>query len=108
MAIRIGGRRRHASRIVRPGTSRHNGWVAAEDTMLSQHSYDRRRVIGGLAAAALAAGLRPASAQDNRLVIPTYGGRYERFWREVLIPPFEQRTGVHTVLDIGLGANFAA
>src|SRR5262245_4293587 len=81
--------------------------MAAEETMPSQHSYDRRRVIAGLAATALAAGLRPALAQAGRLVIPTYGGRYERFWREVLIPPFQQKTGIQTVLDIGLGANFA-
>jgi len=81
--------------------------MTGEGTMQRGHGYDRRRFIVGLAAAALSSGVRPASAQDDRLVIPTYGGRYERFWREVLIPPFEQKTGVHTVLDIGLGANFA-
>jgi len=75
--------------------------------MQSKQGHDRRQFLGGLMATALAAGLRPASAQDNRLVVPTYGGRYERFWRDVLIPPFEQTTGVKTVLDIGLGANFA-
>src|SRR5262249_61010053 len=75
--------------------------------MQSNQGHDRRQFFGGLAATVLAAGLRPASAQDNRLVVPTYGGRYERFWRDVLIPPFEQKTGVKTVLDIGLGANFA-
>ena len=75
--------------------------------MQSKGGYDRRGFIGRLATAVLAAGFRPALAQDNRLVVPTYGGRYERFWREVLIPPFERKTGVQTVLDIGLGANFA-
>src|SRR5262249_18408122 len=74
--------------------------------MQSNQDYDRRQFFGGLAAV-LAAGLRPASAQDNRLVVPTYGGRYERFWRDVLIPPFGQKTGLKTVLDIGLAANFA-
>src|SRR5262252_4692317 len=75
--------------------------------MQSKQGHDRRQFLGGLMATALAAGLRPASAQDNRLVIPTYGGRYERFWRDVLIPPFEKKSGMQTVLDIGLGANFA-
>ena len=68
---------------------------------------NRRQLIGSLGAAGLLAGLRRVQAQGNRLVIPTYGGRYERFWREVLIPPFQQKTGIQTVLDIGLGANFA-
>lgn len=75
--------------------------------MLIKHGYDRRQFVGALAATAVAAGVRPGSAQDDLLVIPTYGGRYERFWREVLISPFEQKTGVRTVFDIGLGANFA-
>ena len=75
--------------------------------MHSKREWTRRRLTAALAAAGVAAGLRPAFAQDNRLVVPTYGGRYERFWREVLIPPFEKKSGVQTVLDIGLGANFA-
>jgi putative spermidine/putrescine transport system substrate-binding protein len=69
---------------------------------------DRRQLMGWLGAAGLMAGVGGAHAQGGRLVIPTYGGRYERFWREVLIPPFHQKTGIETVLDIGLGANFAA
>jgi len=68
---------------------------------------DRRQLVGWLGAAGVMAGLDRVHAQGDRLVIPTYGGRYERFWREVLIPPFQQKTGIQTVLDIGLGANFA-
>src|SRR5262249_56299548 len=66
-----------------------------------------RRCPAALAATGVATGLRCAVAQNNRLFIPTYGGRYERFWRDVLVPPFEKKSGVQTVLDIGLGANFA-
>jgi len=68
----------------------------------------RRQLMSWLGAAGLMAGIGGGRAQGGRLVIPTYGGRYERFWREVLIPPFQQKTGIETVLDIGLGANFAA
>ena len=69
---------------------------------------NRRQLMSWLGAAGLMAGIGGGRAQGGRLVIPTYGGRYERFWREVLIPPFQQKTGIETVLDIGLGANFAA
>jgi putative spermidine/putrescine transport system substrate-binding protein len=75
--------------------------------MLKDGECNRRQLMSWLGAASLMAGVGGVHAQGNRLVIPTYGGRYERFWREVLIPPFQQRTGIQTVLDIGLGANFA-
>jgi putative spermidine/putrescine transport system substrate-binding protein len=75
--------------------------------MQSNRGWTRRRFTAAFAAAGVATGFPPAFAQDNRLVVPTYGGRYERFWREVLIPPFEKKSGVQTVLDIGIGANFA-
>ena len=80
--------------------------------MNDEHGCDRRQFIGGFGAAGLVAGLLgslgPVYAQGNRLVVTIYGGRYERFWREVLLPPFQQKTGIATVLDVGLGANFAA
>src|SRR5262249_23749640 len=75
--------------------------------MQRNHHWTRRRFSAAPAATRVATGLHSAVAQNNRLVVPTYGGRYERFWREVLIPPFEKKSGVQTVLDIGLGANFA-
>src|SRR5262245_30142668 len=75
--------------------------------MQRNHHWTRRWFSAALAATGVATGLRCAVAQNNRLVIPTYGGRYERFWRDVLVPPFEKKSGVQTVLDIGLGANFA-
>jgi putative spermidine/putrescine transport system substrate-binding protein len=76
--------------------------------MNTERGYDRRQLMGWLGAAGLMASLGPVHAQGSRLVVPIYGGRYERFWREVLLPPFGQRTGIATVLDVGLGANFAA
>jgi putative spermidine/putrescine transport system substrate-binding protein len=72
-------------------------------------SFDRRQVLGSLGASAAMAGwggLNTASAAGN-LVVVTYGGRYERFWRDQLLPPFQQKTGTQAVLDIGLGATFA-
>jgi putative spermidine/putrescine transport system substrate-binding protein len=70
----------------------------------------RRRVVGALGAVGSLIALAPVrgAAAAERLVIPTYGGRYEKFWREQLLPPFEAKAGTPTVLDIGLGANFAA
>jgi putative spermidine/putrescine transport system substrate-binding protein len=42
------------------------------------------------------------------LVINTYGGRWEKFWRTDLIPAFEKISGVKPTLDVGLGKNFIA
>src|SRR5262249_57582807 len=83
----------------------------ATSTKAGSMTLHRRDVIRGLAAATTLGVLsshRSAWAQERRLVVPTYGGRYEKFWREVLWPPFQQRTGQQGVFDIGVGANFAA
>lgn len=77
---------------------------------------NRRQILraGGALGAIAAAGSLPAmlaptvAAAAGQLVITSYGGRYERFWREVLLPPFEQETGTQSVVDIGLGVNWAA
>src|SRR5215468_5397145 len=83
----------------------------ATSTKAGPMTLRRRDVIRGLAAATtfgVRLSHRSAWAQERRLVVPTYGGRYEKFWREVLWPPFQQRMGQQGVFDIGLGANFAA
>jgi putative spermidine/putrescine transport system substrate-binding protein len=70
----------------------------------------RRRAVAGLSAAGVLTGFgwgRRADA-SGQLIVTTYGGRYEKFWREQLVPPFQEKTGSRVVLDIGLGANFAA
>lgn len=42
-------------------------------------------------------------AQAEKLVITTYGGSWEKFWRDTLIPGFASETGIDPQLDIGLG-----
>ncbi|MGH8702005.1 MAG: ABC transporter substrate-binding protein [Burkholderiales bacterium] len=74
-------------------------------------SVSRREVLRALGATGAFAALSQyglVRAQERRLVIPTYGGRYEKFWREVLLPPFQQNTGLQPVLDIGVAGTFAA
>lgn len=74
-------------------------------------SFDRRQLILSGAALAGASSLgmpTPASAQQAKLVINTYGGRWEKFWRGALIPPFTKATGIDPTLDVGLGKNFVA
>lgn len=77
---------------------------------------NRRQFLraGSALGALVAAGGLPAlmtptiAAAAGQLVITSYGGRYERFWREVLLPPFEQASGTESVVDVGLGVNWAA
>jgi len=71
-------------------------------------NFNRRQVVGSLAATGAMAGLGKfdlAFAAGN-LVITIYGGRYEKFWNEQLLPTFRQKTGTQTVLDIGIGSTF--
>jgi len=67
----------------------------------------RRDVLSyGLALAAL--GLPYAPALAASLVVNTYGGRWEKFWRTDLLPAFEGLSGIKPTLDVGLGRNFLA
>ena len=71
----------------------------------------RRDLLRALGAAGVFAALgqhRVVTAEERRLVIPIYGGRYEKFWREVIVPPFQQKTGIQPVFDIGFAGTFAA
>lgn len=45
-------------------------------------------------------------AQAETLVITTYGGSWEKFWRDILIPAFTKETGIDPTLDIGLGRTY--
>lgn len=47
-------------------------------------------------------------AQAQSLVITTYGGSWEKFWRDTLIPAFTEESGVTPQLDIGLGSQYTA
>ena len=70
----------------------------------------RRRVIGGSLgfAAAMSMGLPVARAAASELVVPSYGGRWGKFWSQQILPGFEKATGISPRHDVGLGKNFVA
>jgi putative spermidine/putrescine transport system substrate-binding protein len=60
-------------------------------------------------AASLATLAGPAAAQSGPpLVINTYGGRWEQFWRSALVPRVQSASGRPVRLDIGTGAAWIA
>ena len=68
----------------------------------------RRHFLGSLGAATtLPLFGQPSLGAGGKLIITSYGGRYEKFWREVLLPPFQQKSGVEPVVDVALGVNWA-
>ena len=87
---------------------------APADTAGSAHSSGRRRVLGGLAAGwvpllapalgigAAGLGLPSVGAAQQKLVINTYGGRWEKFWRSELLPMLSKSTSIEPTLDVGL------
>jgi putative spermidine/putrescine transport system substrate-binding protein len=51
----------------------------------------------------------PALAQAaNALVVTTYGGVWEAFWRDALVPAFVEATGAEVTLDVGFGRTYTA
>lgn len=66
---------------------------------------NRRRVLQVLAAAAGTSILNIPTlrAATEELVVTTYGGSWEKFWRETLIPDFTEKTGLDAKVDTGLG-----
>ncbi len=70
----------------------------------------RTLVLSSLATASLVAAGWPrhAAAQAAKLVVNTYGGRWEKYWRSDLIPGFTKTSGVTPTIDVGLGKNFVA
>ncbi|MBP0616665.1 ABC transporter substrate-binding protein [Jiella mangrovi] len=71
---------------------------------------DRRSILKALIALGGASVLNiPAvHAQAKTLVVTTYGGSWEKFWRDTLLPAFKEETGVEPQLDIGLGRTYTA
>src|SRR5262245_20087495 len=65
--------------------------------------FGRRGLLAGAAGAAAALHLPGARAQAQELTINTYGGAWEKFWRDPLVPAFEKASGVKATIDIGLG-----
>ena len=74
------------------------------------NALSRRRAITGALAAGAGLSLTPwqAWAAETKLIIPTYGGRWGKFWRQQLLPGLAKSTGLKPKLDIGLGKNFVA
>jgi putative spermidine/putrescine transport system substrate-binding protein len=72
--------------------------------------FSRRDCLQAMAAAAgmSALGIPGISAAAQNLVVNTYGGRWEKFWRSDLMPMFQKSARVETTLDVGLGKNFVA
>ena len=71
----------------------------------------RRTLLRGAVAVATTASLGPlgvARAAAEPLVINSYGGPFEKFIREEIIPFFEKETGIKTKLDIGLAKDWLA
>ncbi|MCW5770928.1 MAG: ABC transporter substrate-binding protein, partial [Rhodospirillaceae bacterium] len=65
--------------------------------------------LASLATAGLAAaGMPRTAAAAGKLVVNTYGGRWEKFWRSSLVPGFTKATGIAPTIDVGLGKNFIA
>ena len=73
-------------------------------------NFSRREYLQAMAAAAgmSALAIPGISAAAQNLVVNTYGGRWEKFWRSDLMPMFQKASGVETTLDVGLGKNFVA
>ena len=66
-------------------------------------SIGRRGLVAGTAGGALVSSLPVAMAQQQQeLVVNGYGGSWEKFWRETLLPGFEAASGVKTKYDSGL------
>ena len=66
---------------------------------------NRRNMILALAGIAGAGILKfpTIAAAAEQLVVTTYGGSWEKFWRDTLLPGFAKASGIEPQLDIGLG-----
>jgi putative spermidine/putrescine transport system substrate-binding protein len=61
--------------------------------------------IASLAAAAFA---QAKPFQGQTLVVTSYGGSWEEFLRDTILPPFEERTGAKVELAVGLSRDWMA
>jgi putative spermidine/putrescine transport system substrate-binding protein len=69
----------------------------------------RDALFASLAMAGLASlGVPLSASAAEKLVVNTYGGRWEKFWRGVLLPIMSKTAGIDATLDVGLGKNFIA
>lgn len=71
----------------------------------------RRRLLQRASALAAASTLSTpyiSRAQARTLTVTAYGGAYEKFFRETLIPDFEKHLGVKVAMQIGPGKDHVA
>ncbi len=68
----------------------------------------RQMVAGGLGLTASLSLASPLALAASQLVVPSYGGRWGKFWSQQILPGFEKATGIAAKHDIGLGKNFVA
>lgn len=73
--------------------------------------YSKIRMHIGVLIVAIAVGLGSAWAQPfagQTLVVTSYGGSWEEFLRDVIVPPFEEMTGARVELAVGLSRDWMA
>ncbi len=69
----------------------------------------RRGLVAGAFGGSLVSSLPVAMAQQQQaLIVNGYGGSWEKFWRETLLPGFEAASGVKTTYDSGLARTWTA
>src|SRR3954447_12461384 len=74
------------------------------------HEITRRHVLAGTAGAAAlgAAGLPSLARAADPLVVTSYGGSREKFFRGEIIPPFEKEAKGKVDLAVGLSKDWLA
>ena len=73
-----------------------------------QFDLGRRGVLAGAAGGFAISSLPVAMAQQQDLIVNGYGGSWEKFWRESLLPGFEAASGIKTKYDSGLARTWTA
>jgi putative spermidine/putrescine transport system substrate-binding protein len=68
----------------------------------------RRTFLGTAAGAAVISPYAAAFAQAQDLIVNGYGGSWEKFWREGILPDFEKTSGIKTKYDSGLARTWTA
>ena len=72
------------------------------------HALSRRALLGAAAGTAVISPWAAALAQSQELIINGYGGSWETFWRNTVLPGFEKASGIKTKYDSGLARTWTA
>ena len=73
-----------------------------------QFDLGRRGLLAGAAGGFAISSLPVAMAQQQDLIVNGYGGSWEKFWRDSLLPGFEAASGIKTKYDSGLARTWTA